>query len=141
MILLSILLAAAAPAAAQVGVGTGIGPEAFLQGDRVQRENLPVLPIALAASLAFDATTWASIELSTVPARDLSNLFKRGYYKLELLQAVLVASKAKTTLKEIVAAHDKGKSMRELAHAKNLDFDAVYDEALKLDKRVVEEFL
>lgn len=140
---LSILLLSmsAAPAAAQVGIGTGLGPDAFVQGERVQRENVPILPIALAASLAFDATTWAAVQVSTVPAKDITGLLKRGYYKLELLQAVLVASKAKVALKDITAAHDKGQSMREIASAKGLDFDAVYDEALTLDRRVVDELL
>ena len=140
-LVLTLALWWAAPAAAQVGVGTGIGPEAFVQGDRVLRENLPILPIALATSLAFDATTWAAVQVSTVPAKDITGLYKRGYYKLELIQAVLVASRAKTSLKDITAAHDKGQSMRELAMSKGLDFDALYDEAIRVDQRVVDELL
>ncbi|MBI4347539.1 MAG: hypothetical protein HY553_11835 [Elusimicrobia bacterium] len=129
------------PASAQVGVGAGIGPEAFVQGERTVREQMPILPLALAASLAFDATTWTTVGVSTVPAKDLSALLKRGYYKLELLQAVLVASRAKASLKEVTAAHDKGQSLREVAQAKGLDFDSVYGEALAIDKRVIDELL
>lgn len=136
-----LLSLAAAPAAAQVGVGTGLGPDAFVQGEHVLRESAPILPIALAASLAFDATTWAAVQVSTVPAKDVTGLIKRGYYKLELLQAVLVASGAKVALKDITTAHDKGQSLRELAQAKGLDFDAIYDEALRLDRKVVDELL
>lgn len=135
------LLAAwlAAAASAQVDVGTGIGPEAFLHGERTVRDTMPILPLALATSLAFDATTWASVEVSTSPAADLSSMLRRGYYKLELIQAVLLASKAKASLKDVAAAHDKGKSMRDLAKEKQVDFDALYEEALRLDQDVVEK--
>lgn len=136
-----LFLAAAAPAAAQVEVGTGLGPESFLHGERGPSESMPILPLALATSLAFDATTWAQVQVSTVPAQDLTQLLRRGYYKLELLQAVLLASRAKVPLKEISTAHDKGKSMRELAKEKQLDFEALYEEALKLDRDVVERHL
>lgn len=135
------LAAAPLPAAAQVGVGAGISPDAFIQGERTVREQMPILPLALAASLAFDTTTWASVGVSSVPAKDLSALLKRGYYKLELLQAVLVASRAKVPLKDVTAAHDKGQALREVAQAKGLDFDSVYEEALAIDKRVIDELL
>lgn len=137
------LLAAwlALPAAAQVDIGAGLGPEAFLHGERSQRDSMPILPLALATSLAFDATTWAKVEVSTSPAAELSSMLRRGYYKLELIQAVLLASRAKASLKDIAAAHDKGKSMRDLAREKQVEFDPLYEEALKLDQDVVERHL
>ena len=133
---------AAAPASAQVGIGTGVGPDAFLYSDdREKKKPSPIMPMGLAVSLAFDATTWAAVQASTNPAADLSALVKRGYYKLELIEAVLVASKAKAPLKAIVALHDKGKTLREVAKTRDVDFDPLYEEALRVDERVTGELL
>lgn len=140
---MTLLLAAllAVPVGAQVDFGTSLGPEAFLQGDRLAKESAPILPMAIATSLAFDATTWAVVEASTVPAKDVTALLRRGYYKLEVIQAVLVASGARVPLKDILAEHDKGKGLRQIAEARQVDFDAVYEEARRADRRVVDELL
>ena len=94
-------------------------------------------PLALAASLAFDATTWASIEVSTgAPAQELARLLARGYYRLELFQVIVLARRSAQPLAKIVEARDKGAPLRQLAEKNKLDYDAVYDEALELERKV-----
>ncbi|MBI4425918.1 MAG: hypothetical protein HY554_19465 [Elusimicrobia bacterium] len=137
----AILLLSVAPAWGQMEVGTGIGPEAVLYAERGARQLPPAIPLALATSLAFDTTTWAGLHVSSVPAHDLTRLIRRGYGKLELLEAVLIAAKAGVALTEVTEPHDKGKSLREVAKDRGLDFDPLYEEALRVDQRLVDELL
>jgi len=133
----------AGPAHAQVDIGAGIGPDAFATGDDRRKRELPSgpTPVGLAASLAFDATTWAAVEVSTTAAKELSTLLRRGYYRLEVLQVVLMARKAGVSLRAVVAARDKGESLRQIAKGKDLDYDALYEESLVLDSKVGGELL
>lgn len=136
---------AAAPSArAQVDVGTGIGPEQLGLGDpRPSREKPSVLPLALAASLVWDATTWTRLELSTstAPAEELTSLIQKGYYRLELLQIVLIAEKAGKPLSSVTELREKGKGLRELASSLGADFDSIYDRSLELDRRIEADIL
>ena len=141
MRLLLLACLAASPASAQVDMGAGMGPDALLYSERKRPPAPPVHPVALAASLAFDPETWARVHVSSVPARDLSALLRRGYYKLELLQLVLLAKGAGAKLEEIAAEHDKGSTLRQIAAARKLDFDSLYEEALRIDARVVDALL
>ena len=54
---------------------------------------------------------------------------------------MLLAVRAKAPLKDITGPHDKGKTMRELAQLRSVDFDPLYEEALRVDQRITYELL
>lgn len=123
-------------ACAQVDMGIGVGPDAlgWERSSSTGPAPAAVLPLALATSLAFDATTWAALKVSTeTPARELTALLQRGYYKLEFLQLILMAKDSGSALKSLAEQRDKGKPLRELAKGLGLEYDAVYDRSLDLD--------
>ena len=129
---------------AQVDVATAVGPDTFLSGGKGKAEvRVVVSPLALAAGLAFDSASWAEIQISTssTPARELTGLQQKGYYKLELYQVILLAMQAKKPLAEIAKDREKGLRLREISKNLGQDYDELYSRSLALDKRVTEEFL
>ena len=140
VLLLAVALLAPPPAAAQVELGAGMGPDILLSNEKKKTEPT-LVPLGLATSLVFDTTTWVAVGASTAPVQELSDLLRRGYYKFELIELVLVAQRGSTPLKELVKARDKGKALRELAVERSVDFDAVYEDALALDARLTGRIL
>lgn len=139
MRLLLLLALAAGPslAAAQVEIGAAAGPESLPFGEsKPKGASLFVEPLALAASLAFDATAWTRIGVSTSPARDLTRLLGKGFYRLELLQVLLMAHKSGTALQALAAEREKGERLRDMAGRLRLDYDALYDESLAFKRDV-----
>ncbi len=142
ILLFALRLLAPSPVLAQVDLGAGLGPDAFLRAPQSQQQAPPaVTPLGLALSLSFDATTWAAIEVSSAPARVLSEMLRQGYYKLELLQMVLMARRGAGTFKQVQQERGKGRRLREIAESKQVDFDAVYEESLALDARLTARLL
>lgn len=122
---------------AQVDVGAMVGPDTFLSGDKEPPQKQPILPLALATSLAFDTTAWLELQVSSVtPAFDLSGILRRGTYKLELFQLIILSRRSGVSLKKLIEAREKGKSLRSLAEEHQTDYDWVYDESLEMGKRI-----
>ncbi|MBI4386879.1 MAG: hypothetical protein HY551_05825 [Elusimicrobia bacterium] len=118
-------------------VGAMVGPDTFLSGDREPPQKQPILPLALATSLAFDTTAWLELQISSAtPAFDLSQMLRRGTYKLELFQLIILSRRSGVSLKKFVEAREKGKSLRSLAEEHQTDYDWVYDESLEMEKRI-----
>lgn len=138
--LLTLILAAAVPARAQDGVGVGADSPLFSAVDRSSAPSAAVTPLALALSLAFDATTWAAVGVSTsAPASEMAALMARGYYRLELLQLTLLAHASGKRLLDLRTARTKdGKTLRELAEAAQTPYDDVLDRAERLAAGVEE---
>lgn len=131
------VLGSALPACAQVDLGASVGPETFLPGAKVRREPRPeVLPMPQALVLAFGPQALASVGLSTAPARDLTHLAYRGFYKLELIQLILMSRGSAKPFKEIVKTREEGKSLEAMAGSLKLDYAGLYEEALGIDAEV-----
>ena len=99
-------------------------------------------PMAQAISLAFGATFFVEVRISTMGAvTDLSRLAADGFYKRELITLLLIAGKGKAPLADLAARRRKGEPLRKLAEASGLDFDAVYESALAVEKDVDRRYL
>ena len=133
---LILLLAAAPSARAQDGSGLPASADSplFSAVDRSSVPSAAVTPLALALSLAFDATTWAAVGVSTsAPAAEIAELMARGYYRLELLQLTLLAQASGKRLLDLRTARTKdGKTLRQLAEAAKTPYDDVLDRAERL---------
>lgn len=126
-------------ARAQADLGIAAGPDALFSESRSsETAGSAVSPLALAMSLAFDTTTWTTLKLSTssTPAVELSQLLRRGYYRLELCQMLLLAKSKALPLRGLILDREKGVRMREIAAKAGADFDAVYEESLALERKV-----
>ena len=142
LLLLALLALAAFPARAQ---DFALGAAAAPQGGKkdAKERKRAATPMALAISLSFPAGVWEKVGVSTASAPvDLTGHLRRGLYRLELLQLVLLAERSGAALGELVTARvgKEKKSLRELAEARGADFDALYEEALakgrEVDRRV-----
>ena len=138
--LLTLLLAAAVSARAQEGLGADADSPLFSAVDRSSAPSAAVTPLALALSLAFDATTWAAVGVSTsAPAAEMAELMARGYYRLELLQLTLLAQASGQRLLDLRTARTKdGKTLRRLAEDAKTPYEDVLDRAERLAAGVEE---
>ena len=104
------------------------------------RQEAP--PVALALDLAFGATIWAQVAVSTAgPIIDLSRMVREGYYKLEIIQLVLISAQAGRPLKEVLEKRKKGAKLARLAADYKLDYDKLYESALAIEELVDKEYL
>lgn len=142
LLLLSLVLAAAPSARGQEGAGLHAEADSplFSAVDRSSAPSAAVTPLALALSLAFDATTWAAVGVSTsASASEMAELMARGYYRLELLQLTLLAHASGKRLLDLRTARTKdGKTLRQLAEDAKTPYDDVLDRAERLAAEVAE---
>lgn len=130
----ALMLAAflAGPVCAQDSAA-GLGADPSLLGHAAKEGTRnPVTRLGLAVSLAFDATTWTSIGVSSPPARAATDFIRRGHYRLELLQLVLMARDSDGRLLDLTRKRSEGASLRSLAEAAKLSYDSVYTESERL---------
>ncbi len=130
------------PARAAVDVGAGLGPDMFAYRARRVPHQTPAHPIAMALEDLFGERLWESVEISTNgPAFDISHVMRRGYYKLEVIQLILMSVEAELTLAHAFKRREKGVPLSELAGSLGLDFEDIYEKSLAVQKRLDEEFL
>lgn len=130
---------AAGPAAADPAAQEEEAQTVFSREPRPKDEPTPV---AQALDLAFGATFFAQVRVSTSgPVIDLSRLSHEGFYKLELIELLLMSAKAKRPLQEAVLRRRKGDSLSAIAGAYGLDYDRLYDAALAVEERVDRDYL
>ncbi|MBI5631187.1 MAG: hypothetical protein HY921_09930 [Elusimicrobia bacterium] len=99
-------------------------------------------PLALALDMAFGPAVWAEVKISTTgPVAELSGLVKEGYYKLEIIQLVLMSVQARRPLKEAVKKRSDGAKLSDIAAGYKLDYDKLYDSALAVEALVDKEYL
>jgi hypothetical protein len=142
---MKLLLAAALLGAAAVPARSQVLPEdreiesVFTKERRASDEPTPV---AQALVLALGATFFNEVRVSTAgPVTDLSRLNRAGFYKRELIALLLISSKGGKPLKDVVARRRKGESLRGIALAHGLDYDAVYDSALMIEELLERDYL
>lgn len=133
--LLLLLAAAGAARAQEAPVGAPPMPEAPtgpLEKKDAKSKPPPVTPLALSVSLAFSSGTWARVGVSTESApAELAGLIKRGLYRIELLQLVLLAEASGKPLSELAAERANGKkTLRELSKANGVEYETLYESAL-----------
>lgn len=122
---------AAGPAVAQDVLGTPPDSAVLSAVDRSSAAPAEVTPLSLALSLAFDATTWAAVGVSTAsPAGDVAELLARGYYRLEILQLTLLAEASGKRLLDLRTRRTKdGLTLRQLAEEARVPYDGILDRA------------
>ena len=99
-------------------------------------------PLALALNLAFSATFWNEVQVSTMGAvSDLGDLIGAGYYKLEIIQLVLMSREGRRPLKETVEKRRKGARLEALAAEYRLEYDKLYESALAVEEIVDRQYL
>lgn len=140
--LLTLLVMAALPARAQEGEALGADADSPLMTalDRSSAPSSAVTPLTLALSLAFDATTWAAVGVSTAaPAAELAELMARGYYRLELIQLTLLAQASGKRLLDLRTRRTKdGRTLRQLAEEAKVPYEEILDRAEALAAGVSE---
>jgi len=133
-LLILALLAGARPASAQAD------SPLFSAVDRSSAPSAAVNRLSLALSLAFDATTWAAVGVSTsAPAGEMAELMARGYYRLELIQLTLIAQASGKRLLDLRTRRTKdGRTLRQLAEEAKVPYDDILDKAERLASEVEE---
>ena len=127
----AILFLAGAPGAAQVREFT-----------RRKVPRLEPSPVALALHLAFSTTFWQEVQISTSgPVSDLSQLSRDGYYKLEIIELLLMSHEARKPLSATVAKRKKGAALADIAADYHLEYGKVYESALAVQEIVDKQYL
>jgi hypothetical protein len=99
-------------------------------------------PLAQALDLAFGASTWARVQISTAgPVADLSALVRVGFYKLELIELTLMSAQAGRPLRQAVEKRNKGAKLSAISREYGLDYERIYESALALEEIVDREYL
>lgn len=102
----------------------------------------PPSPQARAVALAFGATTWAEVSVSTMgPVFDLNRLVGQGFYKRELIELVLMSAAAKRPLEQAAEKRRKGARLRAIALDYNLDYARIVERALAVEEAVDKRYL
>jgi hypothetical protein len=142
--LLAVVLAAAAPSRAQLTPDLNHQDDAALIRalDKDKKAHDEPTAVAQSLALAFGATFFNEVRISTNgPVIDLSRLSHEGFYKLELIELLLISSKAKKPLSELAAMRRKGKALRTIAFSSGVDYDKIYDSALAVQEIVDRDYL
>ncbi len=134
---LLLLLPAFAPAAWEPR-----GPE---EGSRAasKKPQAPAspAPLAQALGLVFGPRVWLEVGLSSAPVAELSRLVEEGYYKLEMLQLLLMSARGRRPLREALERRKKGSRLSEIAALYRLDYDRLYESALAVEELLDREYL
>jgi len=135
--------ASASGMTAAVSVSTVPAAEpAAVFSDAVRLRDEPV-SYAQAISLAFGATFFAQVQVSTSGAVvDLSRLAREGFYKRELIELLLISAKGRKPLRDLAELRaKKKKSLRDIAASCGADYDAIYEAALRIEATVDQDYL
>lgn len=99
-------------------------------------------PLALALDLAFGATVWQEVRISTHgPVGDLTKLVRDGHYKLELIELILMSARGHRALRDTVKKRGEGARLSRIAADYGLDYDEVHESALAIEELVDREYL
>lgn len=99
-------------------------------------------PVALALNLTFSTTFWQEVQVSTMgPVVDLSRLNKQGYYKLEIIELLLMSREGHQPLSSTVEKRKKGARLSDIAADYHLSYDKLYESALAVQEIVDKNYL
>lgn len=106
------------------------------------KDEPPPAPLALALNLAFGDTFWNQVQVSTMgPVNDVSLLVREGYYKLEIIQMIMISQKGRQPLRKTVEKRRKGEALSRIAAQANIDYDDLYESALAIQDLVDKQYL
>lgn len=101
-------------------------------------ESVMQTKTSLAVSLAFSSSTWIAVGVSTsAPHRDMAELMYKKYYRLEVVQMILMAERSGKNLEEIAKLHVKDKTLRSIATDLGLKYEKVLDDAVAKMREIV----
>jgi hypothetical protein len=102
------------------------------------KKAIPKTALGLALASSFKRSTWEKVGISTTtPAADMDRLLAAGFYRLELVQLILLADQLGARLSELTIQRRKvKKTLREIAESAHVDYDAFYEDSLKTAERV-----
>lgn len=141
------LMALPAPAGAQTPAQEPGEPATAVELPVEPREPLAArgrfqAPAARAIELAFGATTWSLVRVSTNgAASDLTRYAAQGFYKRELIELVLMSAEAVHPLARSVEDRKKGAKLSQLALNYNLDYAKIVERALAVEEQVDRTYL
>lgn len=99
-------------------------------------------PVALALDLALGATIWQRVEVSTSgPIVDITRLVRQGFYKLEIIQLILMSAEAGKPLKKAVERRREGAKLSEIAAEYKIEYEPLYERALAVQEIIDKEYL
>ncbi|MBI3551353.1 MAG: hypothetical protein HY077_02440 [Elusimicrobia bacterium] len=127
----ALLVLAAAPALAQVSE--------FSKHKKPKEDSAPV---ALALNLVFSTTYWQQVEVSTSgPVGDVSALVRQGYYKLEIIELVMMSHDGRQPLAKTVEKRKKGADLADIAADYHLAWVPLEQSALAVEDIVDKQYL
>ncbi len=99
-------------------------------------------PLALALNLTFGANFWREVQVSSSgPVADIADLVRQGYYKLEIIELLLMSQQARVPLAKAVEKRKKGAALAEMAAGYQLVYDQIYEAAVAVEEIVDAEYL
>ncbi len=103
----------------------------MLSGEEEEGGEVMQTKTSLAVSLSFSSATWAAVGISTsAPHRDMAKMMHNRYYRLEVVQMILMAERSGKKLKEIARLHVKKKTLRDIAGDLDLKYETVLEDAI-----------
>jgi hypothetical protein len=127
-----LLLALAAPAAAQVYLGAEVGPDAFVKGDDAKPDTSGEDAFAWALSAEISTSTLYTVLGSTEPERELFKYLRQGVYRQELAALLLLSERTAVPVAKLAAELPKAGGLAGLAKKHKADAIALFEEAGRL---------
>lgn len=121
----------------QISVGTEVTPAAFSRSKKEKLERPLIHPFAQALAEHWQQATWIQMGLSSSSIReDLTQLFYRGFYRLELIQLVLMAKETSQKLENLLQERRRRARLSEIAEKNHLQYPAIYENALQIKSQL-----
>lgn len=131
-LILTVLLLAAGPAAAQVFLGAEVGPDAFARAEEARIDTTGEDAFAWALSAEVSSSTLTAVFESTAPEREALRYLRQGFYRQELAAVLLLSERTSVPFKKLAADLAKGGGLRALAKKHKADAMALFAEAGRL---------
>lgn len=127
-----LLLAFAAPAAAQVYLGAEVGPDAFLKADEAKPDTSGEDAFAWALSSEVSTATLYSVFGSTAPETEIFKYLRQGVYRQELAALLLLSERTSVPFAKLAAELPKAGGLSGLAGKHKADAIALFGDAGRL---------
>lgn len=128
LVLALCLLAACAPAGAQVFLGAEVGPDSFLKGDSARIDTTGEDAFSWALTAEISSSTLYAVFESTTPEREILRYLRGGLYRQELAAVLLLSERSGVPFKKLAEELPKAGGLRGLAKAHGADALALFKE-------------
>ncbi len=127
-----LLLAFAAPAAAQVYLGAEVGPDAFLKADEAKPDTSGEDAFAWALSSEVSTATLYSVFESTAPETEIFKYLRQGLYRQELAALLLLSERTSVPFPKLASELPRAGGLAGLAAKHKADAIALFGDAGRL---------